>query len=81
MISAIGRHVAFLIYPHFNLIDLSGPLDAFALANEMAPDSYRFTIMSLEGGEIASGSGAKVMSEVAVPQGIDTLVEIGRAHV
>jgi transcriptional regulator GlxA family with amidase domain len=40
MISATGRHVAFLIYPHFNLIDLSGPLDAFALANEMAPDAY-----------------------------------------
>jgi transcriptional regulator GlxA family with amidase domain len=79
MISAIKRHIAFLIYPRFNLIDLSGPLDAFALANEMAPDSYRFTIMSLEGGEIESGSGAKVASELAVPQGIDTLVIAGDA--
>lgn len=79
MISAITRHVAFFIYPHFNLIDLSGPLDAFALAADMAPDSYRFTIMSLEGGDIASWSGAKVMSEVAVPDGIDTLVIVGDA--
>jgi transcriptional regulator GlxA family with amidase domain len=79
MISAIGRHVAFFIYPRFNLIDLSGPLDAFALAAEMVPDSYRFTIMSLEGGEIESWSGAKVMSEVAVPDGIDTLIMVGDA--
>ncbi len=79
MISAIGRHVAFFIYPQFNLIDLSGPLDAFGLAKEMAPDNYRFTIMSLEGGAIESWSGAKVMSEVAVPDGIDTLVMVGDA--
>jgi transcriptional regulator GlxA family with amidase domain len=79
MNSAIGRHVAFFIYPGFNLIDLSGPLDAFGLATEMAPDNYRFTIMSLEGGAIESWSGAKVMSEVAAPDGIDTLVMVGDA--
>jgi transcriptional regulator GlxA family with amidase domain len=77
MISAIQRHVAFFIYPQFNLIDLSGPLDAFATAADMVPDSYRFTVMSLEGGEIESWSGAKVDSEVAVPDGIDTFVIVG----
>ena len=77
MISAIARHVAIFIYPHFNLIDLSGPLDAFAVAADMAPNSYRFTIMSLEGGEIESWSGAKVTSKVAVPDGIDTFVIVG----
>jgi transcriptional regulator GlxA family with amidase domain len=64
MISPIARHVAF-IYPQFNLIEVSGPLDAFATATEMAPDSYRFTIMALEGGEVRSWSGAKVTSEIA----------------
>jgi transcriptional regulator GlxA family with amidase domain len=77
MISVTARHVAFFIYPHFNLIDLSGPLDAFALATEIARGSYRFSVMSLDGGEIASGSGAKVMSETAVTEGIDTLVIVG----
>jgi transcriptional regulator GlxA family with amidase domain len=77
MISVIARHVAFFIYPHFNLIDLSGPLDAFAVATDMAPGQYRFTIMSLEGGEIESWSGAKVTSKVAVPDGIDTFVIVG----
>jgi transcriptional regulator GlxA family with amidase domain len=79
VISAIPRHVAFFIYPGFNLIDLSGPLDAFATATEMAPDSYRFTIMSLEGGEIGSWSGATVMSKIAVPGDIDTFVIAGNA--
>ncbi len=80
MISAVARHVAFFIYRHFNLIDLSGPLDAFAVATDMAPGSYRFTVMSLEGGEIESGPGAKVMSEVAAPEGIDTLIIVGDAR-
>jgi len=77
MISAVQRHVAFFIYPNFNLIDLSGPLDAFASAADIVPGSYRFTVMSLEGGEIESWSGAKVISEVAVLDGIDTLVIAG----
>jgi len=77
MISAVQRHVAFFIYPNFNLIDLSGPLDAFAAAADIVPESYRFTVMSLEGGEIESWSGAKVNSEVAVPAGIDTFVIVG----
>jgi transcriptional regulator GlxA family with amidase domain len=79
MVSATARHVSFFIYPYFNLIDLSGPLDAFAVAASMAPESYRFTIMSLKGGEIQSWAGAKVMSEVAVPEGIDTLFIVGDA--
>jgi transcriptional regulator GlxA family with amidase domain len=79
MISVITRHVAFFIYPHFNLIDLSGPLDAFAVATDMAPNSYRFTIMSLGGGEIESWAGAKVTSKIADPDGIDTLVIVGDA--
>jgi transcriptional regulator GlxA family with amidase domain len=77
MISAVARHVAFFIYPRFTLMDLSGPLDAFATARELAPDSYRFTVMSLEGGEIESGAGVRVMSEVAVPEGIDTFFIVG----
>jgi len=79
MIPDTTRHVAFFVYPRFNLLDLSGPLEAFAVATDMAPDSYRFTVMSLEGGEIESWAGAKVTSEVAATDGIDTLVIVGDA--
>jgi len=78
-ISVMARHVAFFIYPSFNLIDLSGPIEAFTLATDMAPGSYRLTVMSLEGGEIESSSHVKVMSQVAIPKGIGTFVIVGDA--
>jgi transcriptional regulator GlxA family with amidase domain len=77
MISAITRHVAFFIYPQFNLIDLSGPLEAFGIATSIVPGSYRVTVMSLAGGEIESSTGAKVMSKVVAADAIDTLVIVG----
>jgi transcriptional regulator GlxA family with amidase domain len=48
-----------------------------ASANRASSGNYRFTIMSLEGGEIESWSGAKVTSKVAVADGIDTFVIVG----
>jgi transcriptional regulator GlxA family with amidase domain len=56
---------------------LSGPLEALATATSLAPGSYRFTVMSLEGGEVESGTGVKVMSQVAVSEAIDTFVIVG----
>jgi transcriptional regulator GlxA family with amidase domain len=77
MISVITRHVAFFIYPKFNLIDLSGPLEAFGIASSMEPGCYRVTVMSLAGGDVESSTGVKVMSQVAVADAIDTLVIVG----
>jgi transcriptional regulator GlxA family with amidase domain len=77
MISVITRRVAFFIYPQFNLIDLSGPLEAFGIATSMAAGSYRVTVMSLAGGEVESSTGVGVMSQVAVADAIDTLVIVG----
>ncbi len=77
MIPAIGRHVAFFVYPGFVLLDLSGPLEAFSTAEAMAPGSYRLTVMSLEGGEIESSTRLKVMTRAAAPDAIDTLVVVG----
>src|SRR5258708_31334094 len=65
MNSVITRHVAFFIYPKFNLIDLSGPLEAFGIASSMEPGCYRVTVMSLAGGDVESSTGVKVMSQVA----------------
>lgn len=77
MISVITRRVAVFIYPQFNLIDLSGPLEAFGIATRMAAGSYRVTVMSLAGGEVESSTGVRVMSQVAVADAIDTLVIVG----
>jgi transcriptional regulator GlxA family with amidase domain len=40
-------HVVLLAYPGVRTLDLAGPLDAFAAANQARPQSYTFTTVSL----------------------------------
>jgi transcriptional regulator GlxA family with amidase domain len=77
MILDVPRHVAFFVYPGFLLLDLSGPLEAFATANDLAPGSYRFSFMSIEGGEVESSSGLCVSTEAGVAAAIDTFIVAG----
>ena len=77
MISAPERHVAFFVYPRFVLLDLTGPLEAFAAAADLAPGSYRLSVMSLEGGEVESSARLNVMTQMAVAEAIDTFVVVG----
>lgn len=73
----MARHIAFFVYPGFVLLDLSGPLEAFARAEEMAPGSYRLSVMSLDGGEVDSSARLRVMTEKAVTHAIDTFIVVG----
>jgi transcriptional regulator GlxA family with amidase domain len=77
MILDVPRHVAFFVYPGFLLLDLSGPLEAFATANDLAPGSYRFSFMSIAGGEVESSSGLCVSTEAGVAAAIDTFIVAG----
>jgi transcriptional regulator GlxA family with amidase domain len=77
MISAKPRHVVLFVYPGFVLLDASGPLEAFSVAERLAPGSYRTSVMSLDGGEVDSSTCLKVTSERAVPDDIDTLIVVG----
>jgi transcriptional regulator GlxA family with amidase domain len=77
MNSDTGRHVAFFLYPGFLLLDLSGPLDAFSTANQLHPGSYRFSFVSLEGGQIESSAGVSVSTIAGQADGVDTFVLVG----
>jgi transcriptional regulator GlxA family with amidase domain len=77
MNSDTGRHIAFFLYPGFLLLDLSGPLDAFSTANQLHPGSYRFSFISLEGGQIESSAGVSVSTTAGQPSGVDTFVLVG----
>jgi transcriptional regulator GlxA family with amidase domain len=44
------RHVAFLVFPDFQLLDLSGPLAAFQVAGQASAGAYSVSVMSEEGG-------------------------------
>lgn len=77
MISDVPRHVGFFVYPGFLLLDLSGPLEAFSTANLLAPGSYRFSFMSLEGSTIESSSGLMVSTVPVSATGLDTFIVVG----
>lgn len=74
----MAKTVGVFIYDHFQLLDASGPIAAFEIANEMVAGSYRLAILSIAGGLVTSSSGLVVESlavrDVDTP---DTLVVVG----
>ena len=71
------RDIVFFVYPGFVLLDLSGPLEALKSADELAPGSYRLTVVSSDGGAVRSSTGLPIMTEKALPTRIDTIVAVG----
>ena len=71
------RHIAFFVFPDFQLLDLSGPLAAFQVAGETLPEAYRLSVASEDGGEVRSSSGIGVTTQAACASGLDTLIVVG----
>src|SRR5476649_294189 len=75
--SAAGNtcDIAFLVYPGFQIQDLSGPLAAFEVAATINGGSrYRCEVVSLAGGSIYSSSGLEIVTRQIRTQPYDTLV-------
>lgn len=79
--SSVGspsREVAFLVFPNFQIQDLSGPLAAFEIAGRLSgKDFYRCPVISLSGGEVASSAGLRVITHKAEVVACDTLIVTG----
>jgi len=60
MSSDIHRRAWVLVFPGFELLDLSGPLCAFNLASELHRAPYRVQVISVHGGTVTSGSGVPI---------------------
>ena len=72
------RHVGFLVFPDFNILDLSGPLAAFDVPrHEVEPTPYRLTVYSETGGAIESSCGVSVNTVPLTRARLDTFVAIG----
>lgn len=69
--------VGFLVTPKFTLLDLSGALEPFHLANWLSRDGYRIRVFSTSGGPVTSSEGVTVGTEPAELDGLDTLFVIG----
>jgi transcriptional regulator GlxA family with amidase domain len=75
------RSIVLLAFPNVQLLDVSGPLQVFASANELAgmrglPPPYALRLVSVEGGLVASSSGIALHtgSRQSVKGPIDTLI-------
>lgn len=73
------RKVAFLVFPDFNLLDLSGPLCVFETANnQLASESrYQLEICGVEEGEVSSSSGVQIRVDCFRGKRFDTLIVVG----
>ena len=75
------RRIGFLVYPTFDLLDLSGSLEVFQWAGHLVPGSYACEVMALEGGAVRSATGLTVNAEQASVTGLDTLIVVGGGSV
>ena len=68
--------VALLAYDAVQTLDLTGPLDAFGLANEQRPGCYSAVVASLEGGLVVGSSGLRIRPDAALADvgPVDTLI-------
>jgi len=75
------RSVVIVVYPGVQSLDVTGPLEVFAVANRYRPGSYRTTLVARGPSEVvrtSSGLGLVVDQPRAdVPGPIDTLVVAG----
>jgi len=75
---AITRDIAFVVFPGFQIQDLSGPLATFEIAGNLAGCTpYCRYVVSLNGGPVLSSSGLAVMTEKISPDRYDTLILVG----
>src|SRR6187397_2905488 len=71
-------NLGFLVFPNFNILDLSGPLAAFDVPRrEISPTPYRLTAYSENGGPVVSACGISVNTVALRRAEIDTFVAVG----
>jgi len=72
------NHIGLLVFPDFNILDLSGPLAAFDVPrHEVEPAPYRLSVLSEDGGAVVSSCGVSVNTAALARARIDTFIAIG----
>lgn len=73
------QHITFFISEGFQALDLFGPLDAFAIAQQVSGWHYELSVAAPQRGPVRSGSGTSVLADSSLDeiQAPDTLVIVG----
>jgi transcriptional regulator GlxA family with amidase domain len=75
-----SRQIVILAFEEAQSLDISGPLEVFAVAERLAPGRYRHVVVSPDGRPFATSSGLRVSADSALDEAdgpIDTLVVAG----
>jgi transcriptional regulator GlxA family with amidase domain len=73
----MSRTIEFLVFPDFQILDLTGPLEVFSQAERMRPGSYTLRTIALEPGMVTASCGLPVGAAASLDTGTDTLVVAG----
>src|SRR5258708_13649164 len=75
--SAMTRKIAVVIFPNFQILDATGPIAAFEIADRISPGAYALEVLAAGGGEVASSSGVRIVAQPLDEAAYDTLVVAG----
>jgi transcriptional regulator GlxA family with amidase domain len=74
----MAHEVVFLVFPDFQLLDLTGPVAAFEIAGRYVPGSYTLRVAAARPGLVRSSSGLALPAGPFGPaRSIDTLIIAG----
>lgn len=74
----MARKISIFLYPDFQVLDATGPLAAFEIAQRLSAGAYTIELCSIPGGMVRSSSGVALPSGAArARKTVDTLIVIG----
>ncbi|HWF99876.1 MAG TPA: GlxA family transcriptional regulator [Steroidobacteraceae bacterium] len=72
------RRIAFFIFPGFQILDATGPIAAFEIAERYRPGTYALRVIGVASGPVASSSSACLQaSPLGRADTVDTLIVAG----
>ena len=60
-----AKSVVFIVFPQFKLLDIAGPLQVFTDALQEGKPPYEISVVSLEGGDVATDTILPITTEAA----------------
>lgn len=68
----MNREIVFIVFPDFQILDLTGPLEVFSQAERKHPGSYTLRTVALDPGRVTASCGLPVVAEPAQDSDTDT---------
>jgi transcriptional regulator GlxA family with amidase domain len=78
----VTRRIAIVVFPEAQPLDVAGPFDVFAGANQISPGAYTVELVGPTAGRIVAAGGLTFVAQRAladVPRDVDTLIVAGGA--